>query len=190
MYLLLRTAGGGDFIAPLADRILGSLAAARRSQQAEWKEKLLEGACEQFGALTRRELSHRIARYLETAGPNGAKAANIYYWMGSKCIRPRDREDFSAMLHFAGMEGREEELWGAMGDIDSAHRQAGHHIRQMLLQKIATASMETLECDGEMDFDLGDQHGGTLSAFQITAISGEEFEVAADQIGHLMEQED
>ena len=139
VYLLLRTAGGGDFIAPLADRILGLLATARRSQQAEWKVKLLERACEQFGVLTRRELSHRIARHLQAASPNQVRAANIHYWMGSKCIRPRDRKDFSAILRFAGMEGREKELWEAMGDIDSAHRQAGHHIRQMLLQKIATA---------------------------------------------------
>lgn len=190
VYLLLRTAGGGDFIAPFADRILGSLAAARRSQQAEWKKKLLERASERFGPLSRRELSHRIARYLQAAGLSQARAANIHYWMGSKCIRPRAREDFSAILSFAGMEGREEELWEAMGNIDSAHRQAGHHIRQMLLQKIATASLESLERDGEMDFDLGDQHGGTLSAYQIIAISGEEFEVAADQIGQLMEEED
>ena len=42
-YLLLRTSGGGDFIAPLADRILGDLAATRRSQQAEWKEPDFQG---------------------------------------------------------------------------------------------------------------------------------------------------
>ena len=43
-YLLLRTAGGGDFIAPLADRILGDSAAKRRSEQAEWKERLISRA--------------------------------------------------------------------------------------------------------------------------------------------------
>ena len=190
MYLLLRTSGGGDFITQLADQILDSLSIVRRSQQAEWKEKILERAREQFGALSRRELSYKIDRYLRTSKMSNSRAANIHYWMGSKSIRPHNRKDFSEILRFAGLQEREEELWEAMGDIDRAHRQAGHHIRQMLMQKISPASLETLERDGEMDFDLGDQHGGTLSAYQITAISGEKFEIEADQIGRLMDQED
>jgi hypothetical protein len=60
----------------------------------------------------------------------------------------------------------------------------------MLLQKIATSSLEPLERDGEMAFDLGEQDGGTLSAFQITAISEEEFEVPADHIGFLLDSEE
>lgn len=60
----------------------------------------------------------------------------------------------------------------------------------MLLQKIADTSLEPLERDGEMVFDLGDQDGGTLSAFQITGISQEEFEIPADRIGVLLDSEE
>ena len=77
-----------------------------------------------------------------------------------------------------------------MGDIDRAHKRAGFLIRRMLLQKIADTSLESLERDGEMVFDLGDQDGGTLSAFQITGIQGEEFEVPADRIGVLVDMEE
>ena len=110
--------------------------------------------------------------------------------MSSKCIRPRKEEDFVAILTFAGLEARTQELWAAMDDIDGAHRRAGYLIRRMLLQKIADTSLESLERDGEMVFDLGDQDGGTLSAFQITGIQEEEFEVPTDRIGVLLDTEE
>jgi hypothetical protein len=77
-----------------------------------------------------------------------------------------------------------------MGDIDRAHRRAGHVIRGLLLHKIATTSLEPLERDGEMVFELSDEDGGTISAFQITEIVGEDFEVPIQRIGVLLEMED
>jgi hypothetical protein len=190
IYVLLRTSGGGDFIAPLADRILGDLAGKRRSEQAEWKERLIAKAVEKYGAISRRELSSRVCLDLNSRGLSQFRPANVHYWMSSKCIRPRKEQDFVAILTFAGLEAKAPELWAAMGDIDGAHRRAGHLIRQMLLQKIADTSLESLERDGEMVFDLGDQDGGTLSAFQITDIVGEEFEVPTDRIGVLLDMEE
>ena len=119
-----------------------------------------------------------------------ARPANVHYWMSSKCIHPRKEEDFSAILGFAGIGHRATELWAAMGDIAHAHSRSGHMIRQMLLQKIAESSLEPLERDGEMEFVLGEQDGGTLSAFQITAMLTEESEVPADQIGVILETEE
>jgi hypothetical protein len=189
-YLLLRTSGGGDFIAPLADRILGDSAAKRRSEQAEWKNLLIARAVERFGAAGRRELSAQVCSDLQSRGLSQSRPANVHYWMSSKCIRPRKEEDFVAILTFAGLEARAQELWSAMGEIDRAHRRAGHLIRRMLLQKIAETSLQPLERDGEMDFDLGDNDGGTLSAFQITDIVADEFEVPTDRIGVLLDTEE
>lgn len=190
LYLLLRTFGGGDFIAPLADRILGALAVERRSQQAAWKDRLVAAAQGRFGVLSRRELAARVAGNLRSQNLSEARPANVHYWMSSKCIHPRKEEDFAAILAFAGMADRTQELWEAMGEIDRAHKRAGQAIRQMLLQKIATSSLEPLERDGEMTFDLGEQDGGALSAFQITGISEEEFEIPADRIGVLLDSEE
>lgn len=189
-YLLLRTSGGGDFIAPLADRLMGGLAEKRRSEQSEWKQRLISAATERFGQVGRRELSVRLSVELQLQNLSQARPANLHYWMSSKCIRPRKIEDFIAIMTFAGLEERSQELWAAMGDIDRAHRRAGHAIRRMLLHKIATASLEPLERDGEMVFELGDEDGGTLSAFQITDIVAEDYEVPADRIGVLLEMED
>jgi len=189
-YLLLRTSGGGDLIKPLADRILGDLALERRSQQSEWKKTLLSVASDRFGPLGRRELASRVATELRLQNSSQARAANVHYWMSEKCICPRKLEDFQAIMAFAGIQERTEELWNAMQDIDRAHKRAGFLIRRMLLQKITEASLEPLERDGEMTFDLGDHDGGTLSAFQITAIQDEEFEVPADRIGILLDTEE
>lgn len=189
-YLLVRTSGGGDFIAPLADRILGESAAKHRSQQSEWKERVLSKALERFGSLTRRELSSRIASDLRLQNLSQARPANVHYWMSAKCISPRKTEDFAAILTFAGLEARKQEFCTAMDEIDRAHKRAGFLIRRMLLQKIANTSLESLERDGEMVFDLGEQDGGTLSAFLITGILNQEFEVSADQIGVLMDTEE
>lgn len=190
LYLLLRTSGGGDFIAPLADRILGTAAAVRRAQQKLWKERLIASAQEQFGNLSRRELAALVAGNLRSQNLSEARPANVHYWMSSKCIRPRKEEDFAAIMSVAGLTSRTQELWEAMGEIHRAHTGAGHAIRKLLLQKIAASSLEPLERDGEMAFDLGEQDGGTLSAFQITRISKEEVEVPADQIGVLLDSEE
>jgi hypothetical protein len=189
-YLLLRTSGGGDFIAPLADRILGDLAHERRVQQAEWKEQLTSKAIARFGMLSRRELASRIAADLRSQRLSRARPANLHYWMSSKCIRPRKSDDFHAVMAFVGLEETAEELWAAMADIDRAHRKAGFLIRRMLLQKIADSSLELLERDGEMIFDLGDQDGGTLTAFQILSIEADEVEVPTDRTGILLDTED
>lgn len=190
LFLLIRTSGGGDFIAPLADRIMRDLASNRRAEQAEWKNGLVSAAIAKFGLLGRRELSAHVSSELRLQNLSGARPANVHYWMASKSIRPRKKEDFTAILAFAGMENRSEELWEAMGEIDRAHRAAGHAIRKMLLQRIAESSLEPLERDGEMVLELGDEGGGTLSAFEITEIVAQDFEVPADQIGVLLEMED
>lgn len=78
LYLLLRTSGGGDFIGPLADRILGDLAAERRAQQAEWKDRLISAAEEQFGRLRPRELASGILSNLRALNLSEARPANVH----------------------------------------------------------------------------------------------------------------
>jgi hypothetical protein len=190
LFLLLRTSGGGDFIAPLADRILGDRATERRTQQARWKAELVATAQKQFGTLSRHELAARIAGDLHARNLSEARPANVHYWMSTKCIHPRKEEDFAAILIFAGLADKAKEFWEGMVEIDRAHKSAGQAIRRMLLQKIATSSLEPLERDGEMVFDLGEQDGGTLTAFQITGISDEEFEISSDRIGVLLDSEE
>ncbi len=189
-YLLLRTSGGGDLIAPLADRIMGDMAEKRRLEQTEWKQRLISTAAERFNSADSRELSAFVSAELQSRNFSQARHANVHYWMSSKCIRPRKIKDFVAILTFAGLEERCHELWEAMGDIDRAHKRAGFAIRRLLLDKIGTTSLEPLERNGEMVFELSDEDGGTISAFQITEIVGEDYEVPIQRIGVLLEMDD
>lgn len=188
--LLLRTSGGGDFIAPLADRILGTMADQRRSEQTDWKDRLIRTASARFGSVGRRELSLLVCAELRAQALTQARPSNVHYWMSSKCIRPRQSDDFAAIMKFAGLSEQTEYLWSAMGEIDRAHRRAGHLIRRMLIQKIAATSLEPLERDGEMDFELGEQGGGSISAYQITDVAAQEYDVPADRIGVMLDMEE
>jgi len=187
MYLLLRTAGGGDFLIPLANRILGRIAKERREQQAEWKSQLISKAKEQFGELSRGALASAVSNYLSSNALLHASPANVFYWMSSRSIRPRKKEAFIAILEYSGMQSKSEELWEAMEEIERAHRSAGHTIRKMLLQRISTMSLEPLKRDGQMVFDLGEQDGGSISAFQIINISKDEFDIPINLIGTLLD---
>jgi hypothetical protein len=168
---------------------MGDLAEKRRFEQADWKQRLIYAATRKFGQVGRRQLSSAVSAELQSRNLSQALPANVHYWMSSKCIRPKKSEDFATILKFAGLEERSQELWSAMSEISRAHLKAGQHIRKMLLAKVETTSLDLLERDGEMDFELGDADGGTLSAFQITDITAEGFEVPADKIGVLLEME-
>ncbi len=187
MYLLLRTAGGGDLLIPLANRILGSIGKVRREQQAVWKSQLISTAKEQFGELNRGALASEVSKYLSSKVEGQVSPANVLYWMSSKSIRPRKKEAFVAILEYSGLQAKSEELWAAMEEIERAHRIAGHTIRKMLLHRVLTMSLEPLKRDGQMIFDLGEQDGGAISAFQIINMSDDEFNIPVKLIGALLD---
>lgn len=189
MYLVLRTSGGGDYIMPLADRIMGKAANEARRQQSLWKDRFKVAAIARFGTRSHRELVSSAVPVLRKMGAVRANENNIYYWLSPKCIRTRYVDDFAAVLKFAGLDDQAEDLWKAMAFIDRAHRRAGHVIRQMLLKKIGESSLEELERDGVMQFDLGEQGGGSLTAYRIAGLLPKRCEVPASHIGVPFELE-
>ena len=183
MYLLLRTAGGGDYIAPLADRLMGQRAAEARRLQELWKERLKATAVARFGSRPHRDLAARAASEIRKLGAARANENNVCYWMSPKCIRTRYIEDFMAVVSFAGLADQGDVLWRTMEFVDRAHRRAGHVIRRMLLKKIAECSLDELERDGYMQFDLDEHDGGSLGAFRINGLLPDQCEVPIGKIG-------
>ena len=57
----------------------------------------------------------------------------------------------------------------------------------MLLHRVLTMSLEPLKRDGQMLFDLGEQDGGAISAFQIINMSDDEFNIPVKLIGTLLD---
>jgi len=176
MFLLLRTGGGGDYIVPIADRILRENALPLRARQEEWKSRLRKEV-EAKGAL-------RTCIDLLDYGAERANEVNVRNWMSSRNIRPQDDRDFDAILKLAGLQGREQEYRNAARQIETARRQAGFYIRQQLLNQVARADLSELHRKGYMDFELPEADGGSLTAFRVEHIAPEVSTVPASRIGH------
>jgi hypothetical protein len=177
LFLLLRTSGGGDYLVPVADRILADQAPRMRSMQEEWKSYLRESVA----AKGLFEVSLQLIDY----GSNKANETNVRNWMSSKNIRPHDYSDFLSIMRLAGLEDKAEHYWKAAHLIDTAHRQAGFQIRKMLLAHVARSDLKELHRTGRMDFELSGADGGSLTAFRIEQISPETVTTPLSRTGRV-----
>lgn len=125
--ILLRERERGDYVADIANTILGSRAELFRSHQHQWKNALRE----QINSVGITELSKELSR----AGcKTAASYQNLRNWASARFIRPHDSDDFNCLLKFLGLENEAPALIRSMGKIRAAHRAAGHRISQQLRQ--------------------------------------------------------
>jgi hypothetical protein len=181
MFIILRTEGGGDYVVPLADRILGEAAGRLRNLQTEWKQLLRT-------AVQLRGLSAAAAQ-LRRYRARLANEQNLRNWMSPRSIKPYYYEDFAAVMRLAGIGDRAEEYWRAMSVILKAHMKAGFHIRKLLLREILASDLEELEMRGRKDFNLTEAAGAVLTAFRVEGISEETVMVSPSRIGVPFELE-
>ena len=179
MFLVLRTRGGGDYIVPVADRILGQSALRCRMMQREWKVRLANAVADS-------DLG-RVCADLQTLGGARANEANVRYWLSERSIRPRDRGDFAAILRLTGLHDELSEYLEITAAIEAAHRRAGFHIRRLLLREVMRSDLRKLAKMGRMDFELAEAHGGSLSAIRVRDTIGETTKVPTNRLGHLLE---
>jgi len=165
IYILLRTSGSGDYVVPIADRIMGSAAKRARERQRYWKDKL------------RALASHR--GLLETSillldhGSQVANEQNLRNWMSYRTIRTQDKRDFIAIMRATGLEAETDLLWQEMGGIHTAHMRAGMEIRRLLLKQAAGTNLSELERAGQIEFALEGSDTGSLTAFRVEEASNE-----------------
>jgi len=182
MFILLRTEGGGDYILPLADKILGKEAAKARQMQSLWKNELRH-ILDSLGF-------DKTIRALKARGSERANETNIRNWVSSRTIRPNDYKDFEAIMDLTGLRETTLEHWNYAKAIYAAHRKAGHYIRKMLLKEVLRSNFEELEKTDKMDFELDEGSGGKLTAFRVEQVSPETFTVPLSKLGHFFEQEE
>ncbi|MGC9030015.1 MAG: hypothetical protein ACP5LD_10135 [Desulfomonilaceae bacterium] len=180
MFLLIRTSGGGDYIAPIADNILGKYAPQCRSVQREWKRRLKEKIIE-FGGID--ETVERL-RHL---GSEKANHTNLRNWTAERTICTRDRTDFFAIMRLIGLEDQKEKFWEISQKIHSAHTEAGFLIRRILLDKIKHANLGELERKGRMDFSFDDTDNSNMAVIRVKSIVDEHFSVPESSLGKLLE---
>jgi hypothetical protein len=179
-FLLLRTGGGGDYIVTEADRhFLKERAPVVREAQQRWK------------ALLRQEVQKEglfgVSLRLLESGSSSATEPNVRNYLSPRSIRTRTPEDFRAIMRLVGLGEEWERYWDMMGEIDRAHRRAGHRIRLQLLRKLEELDLTELERAGRMDIALPEFGAGGFTAFRVLDISPDSQPVSLNRLGHLFE---
>jgi hypothetical protein len=173
MFLIVRTAGEGDYIRELADSLLGETAPHLRELQTRWKEKLNEKV-DRIGA-------RAVGRRLTELGATRASEENVRRWASADNIRTQDPADFAAICELVGEPF--EELWKAMSDIFAAHQQAGNEVRKLLVDEIRKADSAALLQLGWSDYDVEGIKGE--GALRVARIAGRSTEVVSVPRGRL-----
>jgi hypothetical protein len=176
MFILLRTEGGGDYIVPIANRLMGAEATRVRELQKLWKLRLRQKV-QQYGL-------QRVSEMLRALGSVRANPGNVRRWMWERSIRTQDFQDFRALMKLTDMGDKPENLWRIMEYLDSAHRDAGRKIRELLLKQILNTDVSELVRSGRMDFQLPQAEGGRFSAFRVERVGSETTMVSPYQEGH------
>jgi hypothetical protein len=164
MFLLLRTAGGGDLIAPLADRILGSEAQIIRQSQFKWKSALRSYILKNNLFTTCIDLTDHGAFH--------ANESNLRNWASeSNNIRPADDRDFEAITIITGLDSEFLKIKQNADKLSNTHQRAGVLIRKLLLRKVMQTDLKLLEKTGRIEFKISEEEGASITAFRVVDIS-------------------
>ncbi len=162
VFVLHRSAGGGDFVVDLADRILGNRRDYLRGRQVLWKDKLRR--------LAMRDGCDTTARALQRCGSRIASYQNVRNWISTRNISTNDRADFDAIMRLVDLDRESDALWREMKDIRRAHLRAGQQIARLLIREVGKADCSELLALGYGDFDLGSEDGGVLTAQRVMEV--------------------
>jgi len=179
MYVLLRAAGGGDYVVAVADGLLGTIKMEVRTMQYEWKARLR--------GLVRESTLLEVSLRLLDLGSQKANENNVRHWMWGRSIRPNDPADFDAIMNLVGLRAEKDRYWLAMKAIDVAHLQAGQVIRRALLAQVRKADLSALERDGSMEFDLPGGDTGRMIASRVIQVGRDTVEISSSRVGRPIE---
>jgi hypothetical protein len=182
MFVLLRTEGGGDYVIPVADRILGARAPSFREAQRTWKSRLR--------SMARNTTLHDLVLRLRANGSLRADDGNVRHWMSERAIATQDRIDFVAIMRVVGLESQADHYWAITRTIRAAHLHAGKVIRDLLLRRVKATDVEHLRKEGRLDFVLPEAQGGRLTAFGIEGRAPTTTRVPGSRLGRVFVRRD
>ena len=174
LYILLRTEGGGDYIVPVADQILGDQAEDLRDRQVTWKARLR--------LAVRKNGIDETVESLRHYGSTVASHQNLRNWMQDRTIATNDPQDFFAIMELVGLRDEAQSYWNAMLTIRRAHQRAGRKIRRQLVEQVNKSDLAELERIGMMEFTLDEKTGGSLTAYRIKSVAERTVEVMPHRI--------
>lgn len=163
MFVVLRTSGGGDYVLPVANGLLGKTSTQLRNLQKEWKALLREKVADSN--------LFEISIQLIELGSTRANETNLRNWMSPRSIKTYDPQDFAAIMRLIGLDDRRDEYWNAMSVLSRAHQQSGQRIRRSLFRRLQELDLSQLERDGLIDISLPDVDAGALTAFRVIGLA-------------------
>ncbi|HWQ91252.1 MAG TPA: hypothetical protein VN673_06250 [Clostridia bacterium] len=176
MFLLVRTAGGGDMVQLYADAILARMPDFKPELQTQWKRLLRD--------LLRAHGAGAVLRELLKHGGRSVTHQTIHNWKWDRTIRP-DSPNFEALMQVLGISSRTHEIEVNSGYIRRARMSAGMHIRRQLLGQIRKADLSALASKGRMEFHLKDDGGGgSMTAYRIEKILPDTHTLSYRELGH------
>lgn len=176
-FVLVKTGGGGDYIVPIADQIMGEKAATARKCQQHWKSLLKQYVIEHGLFAT----SYKL---LELGSPI-AEEANLRNWIHPRGIKTQNFVDFNAIMRLIGLEHKAPEYWQIMEVIRNAHRSAGVRVRDLLLEHVQKSDLSMLKRRGMMDFRLSEDQHARLTAYRVESILPQTYRVAYSRIAEI-----
>ena len=171
--IILRTAGGGDLIVPIADDILGREAPRLRELQRKWKLQLRSW-------VRQHRTIRRAATELRRLGCERANPQNLQNWLGERSLRTENRADWRVLMDAASLSQEAETIWRAMSKLHSAHTEAGRSIGRRLREMANTSPLNELLDSGRQVFSQA--RSGSVTAFRIEAFAPSTVQCAPDRL--------
>jgi hypothetical protein len=178
MLLVVRTEGSGDSIAAVADMLFGENAEKIRAMQDEWKDAFRR-------KLTNFDSIYQVAGILTGLGAPTANETNVRNWQRHDTIKPKDKEDFKAIMVFSESSDMIDKYWENARKIVQMHIKAGKEISKLLLSRINNSSIENLKKYGRIDIKLKGL-AGKMSVISIESIMPNIYNVPSGQLDKLM----
>lgn len=147
-FVVLRKDPSDDLVRQVANQILGEKKEEVREKQKDWKSRL-KARCKEKGVKA-------VAGELQRRGAETARKENVYRWIEGDTIRPRSENDFRTVMEYIGLEDLDQDYWGALSTIISAHQRAGHKIKDLLLARVKETDVDGLLQRGRMDFTIAE----------------------------------
>ena len=159
--VILTTSGGGDMIAPVADKILKEKAPRLRTLQKEWKTSLRIRCFEASSSYD------TVAKDLEELGAADASPVNVRNWASFQSIAPAKIETFRTIINYLGLESRMKAFEETVGLLRKAHRSAGFTIARQLKDQILGANVNQLMSNGWQEFRTSEEEGASKTIYII-----------------------
>lgn len=176
--LIVRTGGSGDSVAAVADMLFKEQAGKIRGMQERWKSAFRE-KMNDFLSI------NQVVKKLEHLGAPTSNEINVRNWQREETIKPKNKDDFVAIMKFSGLEEFVEEYWENAKLIFQMHIKAGKEISKLLLSRITETKIGELDRFGRTDINI-EGLSGTLAIVKVDVVVSETYAVPYSKVDKLV----